>query len=161
MRQLTRDHLKGKKPLQRTIVIPADEADAEIISDAENEYQRDLLLEKDPEESKARLLAVRNEVADRGSVFVFRGVGRRRFEELVRENPPTKAQKEDDDDAAWDPAAFWPALCSESCANTDLTPDEWTALIFDSSDWGAGEIKTLRDSALSVNTGTRVAELGN
>lgn len=160
-RQLTRDHLKAKQAIQRTVIIPADEVDATLVTQAEENYQRDLLLDRDPADSKAKLDAVKEDISERGSVFVFRGVGRRRFEEIVRLCPPTDAQKKEDGDAQWNQDVFWALLCSESCVNSDLTADEWTALIFDSDQWGPGEVKTLRNECIQINTASRVVELGN
>lgn len=163
-RPITRDRLKKKQPIQRTILIPATEEDAQRLEDARADVDRARLLEPEKlDEYKAALKAVEEQVREDGLELVFRGIGRRRYEELQREHPPTEAQAAENEGVtlSWNPDTFLPALLEATVANSDLTAQEWNDDVIDSDDWGQAEIGLILETALAVNRESRVASLGN
>ena len=84
-------------------------------------------------------------------VFVFKSVGRFRYDELVDENPPTKDQKADGADFNSD--TFPPALVAEACIDPEMTLEDATE-IFASPDWNGAELRKIFFGALEVNTET-------
>lgn len=162
-RPITRDRMKKKQPIQRTILIPASEEDNQRLEDARNALDRARLLEPDSvDELKAALQAVEAEVREEGLEFIFRGVGRRKFEELQRAHPPTDEQQaENGGNLAWNPDTFLPALLEATVVNSELTAKEWNDDVLDSDDWGQAEVGLLLQTALGVNRESRVASLGN
>lgn len=157
---ITKTALKKKKPLSDEHFIPADDAQAQALALSSQKVQLARFSgdESQIEAAMAEQKDIQDQIRKDGLVFDIRGVGRLRFEELVREHPPTDPQKEGG--ATFNPDTFWPALFSESIEGT-LTPEDWRESVFDSPDWGPGEIHDLREKVKSVNTGTRVGELGN
>ncbi len=83
--------------------------------------------------------------------FVFKSIGRPRYDELVSEHPPTKERKKAGDDFNAD--TFPPALVSESCVDPEF-PLEDAVSIFSDPDWNGAELRKLFFGALEVNTET-------
>lgn len=166
-RPVTLDHLKKKKPLERTLLIPASEEDAKQLADAREVLATANMVgdEKRMTSARAKLDEVEARVRADGIEFVFRGIGRRKYEELIREHPPTKEQvteaEAEGSVMSFNPDTFIPVLLEATVVNTDLTAAQWESEVIDSDDWGQGEISTIIGYAMDVNRGTRVAELGN
>lgn len=158
-----KDALKRKKPISEEYFVPEDEAQAAKLQAAEQKLALARFAGEDEDVAKAeeKLEAVRAEVRETGVSFLVTSVGRRRFDELILENPPTADQKADPDfEGTFDPATFWPAILAESVEG-GLTPEEWTSDFLDAPNWGSAEVKALKDVVFQVHTTTRVAELGN
>jgi hypothetical protein len=157
-----KDQVRRKQALSDDYYVPADDAQARRLKQAESQHSLALFTgdEEQIEEAESKLEAVRAEVAEAGVHFHIVSVGRVRFEELVREHPPeseeAKAHK-----AQFEPDTFWPALLSESVDPGEMTPEEWDSEVLRSKAWGPGELRELQDRVMAVNTGSRVAELGN
>lgn len=150
-----------KKPITKTVLVPTDEALLEKLSDASGAVSRAELLGRDLEAAKAAFEAVQDEVRETGLEFELQGIGRKRYELLLREHAPTDEQKAKEPNAAWNVDTFPPALLALTCTNVDMDEEGWRAEVFESDDWGTGELRMLLDAALEVNTKRRVVELGN
>lgn len=92
--------------------------------------------------------------------FLFKSVGRHRYDEIVDEHPPSKeAVKEG---AEFDADTFPPALVSEACfkiVEADGSEIDGISLkdaneIFLSPDWNGAELRRIFFGALEVNTET-------
>lgn len=151
--------VKRKKAIQTEHFVPADDEQAAALANAEQRLQLARFAGQEVEEAEAELKAIQDDARKTGVSFIIRGIGRVAFEELVREHPPTEDQVKDNE-ASFNPDTFWPALCSLSVVG-GMTAEEWQAEVFDSPEWGPGELRELRDKVMKVNTTTRVAQLGN
>lgn len=166
-KRITKDHLKKKQPLTRTLLVPLTDEDTIALKEAREENGTAGLLGQ-PERMEAaakRLKETEDRVRREGLEFRFVGIGRRRYEELLRKHPPTAEQQAEAEkegaSMTFNPDTFIPALLAETVANSDLTADEWREDVLDSDDWGQGEIAELIGYAMSVNRESRVADLGN
>lgn len=161
MKKISKADMGKKKPITKTLLVPLDDDFEDKLRQASENLQRARLLQRDEETAQAALQALEDEVRASGLEFVFRGIGRPKYEALLREHPPTDAQKAKDPKAQWNVDTFPAALCSMACANVEMDADEWRTEVFESDDWGPGELRTLLDFALEVCTARRVVELGN
>ena len=155
---LNKQAMRRKKPITDEHFVPEDEAQAAKLKFAEQKLSLSRFTGEGVEEAEAELEAVKAEVRETGVAFLITSVGRLRFEELLREHPPTDEQKAEHE-STFNPDTFWPALFAEAI-DGDLTPADWVEDFFDSENWGSAEIKELRDKVQTVHTSTRVAELG-
>lgn len=158
---MTRETLGRKKAIRDEHFVPADDAQAIALKQAEQAHglARFSGDAEKVEEARLALEAVRDEVRETGISFVIVAMGRKEFEALLREHPPTDEQRAENQ-ATFNPDTFYPALFSESVEG-DLTPEQWSEDFFDSPEWGTGEIAALRAKVMGVNTRNRVADLGN
>lgn len=179
MAKLTKAALSRKKPVTDEVLIPADDAQAkrlerarEALASAEEFYRLSEIGGEDLEDAQLRvrkaeeaLTELKAEVRKTGMAFELVGVGRVRWDELIREHPPTKEQQEEDEKndtkRTFDPKTFWPALLAETVRDSDLTAEDWRKSVFESPEWGPAELDELRNRASAVNQGSRILELGN
>lgn len=161
-RPITLDRLSKKQPIQRSVLIPATDEDAELLTQAQRDLERAQLLDIDLDKAKLAMKEAQSKVREDGLEFIFRGLGRKRFEELQRQYPPTAEQvAEHGESLSWDPDKFLPALLAATVTNSDLTAEQWDKDVLDSDDWGSSEVGLLLQTALAVNRENRVASLGN
>jgi hypothetical protein len=76
--------------------------------------------------------------------FVFRGIGRKAFDDLAAANPS------DDSGLNWDPETFAPALVAASCEQPKMSEQD-VREIWDDPEWSYQECDQLFAGALSVN----------
>lgn len=171
-RPATYDRLKKKKPVEETVEILLDDSPTIALTEA-----RDKLLEaegtlhedeKNPKLKKARDEAKRAldaAMAAQDAEIVtikFRAIGRKRFDALLDEHPPTKEQEQKAKDAGgeagWNSDTFPPAVIAASAIEPELTIEQVMELY---DDWNASEIQLLFLAAYKVNTNRRVPDLGN
>lgn len=181
MGTLSKETIRRKKAVTDEVLIPADDeqagrlevaeahmrtalkgAELALISgDAQAETSSGLRVEK----ARIELEAAKQAVRDEGVSFTLVGVGRRRWDELLREHPVTEEMKTADKDLdqkrTFNPDTFWPALLSECVRDSLMTAADWKAEVFESKDWGPQELSDLRDRAAAVNQRSRILELGN
>lgn len=168
MAKANRNNIKGKQPVVRTVLIPANDEDASRYDTARAAVTRAKVLGNTEDQARAEseLAEVTAQVRESGLEFVFRGIGRKHYEEVLREHPPTDAQKAEAEERKavapqWNVETFPAALCHASTVDGELSAEEWQADIFDSPDWGPGELNALFNAALEANSDRRVVQLGN
>jgi hypothetical protein len=165
---------KRKKPMIRRVPIAldgekADEFNEKVaaLSDAEDR------LKQSPREREllSEVATLRNEVSDlrdeMGDLvveFVFRSVGRRKYEDLVDSCPPSKkqlaeAQKDGTDAPGWNQESFPPTLIAAALVEPELSEEE-VFEIWESDDWNQAELVTLFMAAMAVNAERKVVDLG-
>jgi hypothetical protein len=151
------DILAEKKPNTRTVDIILD-------SDLANEI---LLKEQEKEQLRSRkgrsladgigpieteLDALYEKAADTAVTFVFEDIGRKVFDALVLEHPPTKAQKEQIAELGggileYNIETFPPALIAAAASDPEMDLDD-AVEIFDT--WSSGDAEILFTVALLV-----------
>lgn len=164
---ITKTALRRKKAITDTHYVPATDEDLEALKFAQQRYNLAQFggEEKDVIAAKERLDGVVAQIRKTGLVFDITSVGRVRYEEIIREHPATdaavaKAKEKGEDPPLFNVDTFWPALCAESVAG-DISAEDWKTDVFESKEWGAGELYALREKLTKVHQSTRVAELGN
>lgn len=80
--------------------------------------------------------------------FTFKSVGRKRFDDLVREHEPDEETRKLG--GQWNPETFAPALLSEACVEPAMTLEEAKQL-WDSDEWNQAELLELFQAAIEVN----------
>jgi hypothetical protein len=88
---------------------------------------------------------LREQAEDEKVTFVFRDIGRRKFDALVEAFPPTPAQKKDK--FQWNPDGFVPALWSSAAIDPKMS-DIDAQEIYD--EWGRGDVEALFNAALQA-----------
>ena len=146
-----KDVKQRKKPNQQSVDIVTDGFLARQIADLVKEYNlqkiRDQRLnepDKAPEIAK-QIEALRDEAEESTFTFIFQDIGRKRFEEMQDEYPPTDEQKEEG--YIYDPAGFAPQLIHETNVQPGLTLEE-AREIWDT--WGSGEVNALFGAAVGA-----------
>lgn len=161
--------LKAKaRPVERKLRLCLDGALLAQIADLEERIKaarRAPSLEGDQrlhsELAEARERAASDEVCE---TFTFRAIGQARYDELLREHPPTEAQfsqwREQVSASpamalalpppSYDSETFDPALVAVCCVDPRLTEDEWEEFRRDSLN--GGQWAEIVDNAIAVNT---------
>lgn len=173
----TLDRLKKKEASTAKVLITMSASVAEDLEDAENDLamiqMRKMQGEEGPEfaaETKAAEEKVRiaKDAAKEDAVeFVFRSVGRKAYDNIVTQNPPTdenrkevEAQGGDPKTIQWNPYTFPQALVAASMIHPHMSEEEVVEL-WDSPEWGGNELQQLFYAALAVQQKNRVVQLGN
>lgn len=180
MPKLTKTALKRKQPVTDELLIPVDDAQAQMLADARSALGSALqglgLVQMAGESDEApaeqrvkaareKLEAVKDEIRKTGLSIVLVSAGQERWDELMLENPPTdeqkqKAEQDGEDEPLYNPDTFWPALVAAT-ADSDLTADDWRREVFQSKAWGPEEISELKNRAAGVYQRSRIVALGN
>lgn len=173
-RPVTMDHLRSrKKPVIERVPIVLDTELADRLEAAKTEYEaaRTSFEARATDASRERFIAAedayeaaKTEAEDNVAVFVFRGIGRRPFDDLVDAHLPTKEQKErakreGSGDITWNPESFPPALVSAASVEPKLSVEE-AQEIWESPEWNQAEIMAVFFGALNANSQRRITELG-
>lgn len=177
----TLDHLRSKKkPYTKRVALICDSelADAfdAVVAERDERYDErrsfDFTGQEYPEslvraieDVEARYEALEPQVEESTEEFVFRGIGRRPYDDLLAGHPPTQTQIESNKAKGlrapdYNPDSFPPALCAASCVSHEATFDEWKALLGDSERWNSAEELLLFQAALAANTDARVVDVG-
>lgn len=171
-RPATFDHLKAKKPVEDLVEILLDDEPTKAVTDARealleaegnlHDKAGDSKLKKARDEAKKVLDAA---MADQDGEIVtikFRSCGRKRYEQILDENPPTDEEqrkaKEQGGEAAWNNETFPVALIAASAIEPELSVEQVSEL-FD--EWNNAEAQMLFLAAFRVNTSRRLPDLGN
>jgi hypothetical protein len=176
-RPITMDHLRSsKKPVRKTVWIALDSDDATELEEATRTFNIvDAAVNRAkangnlvPQDTLTRLIEATDrktkatEVARENSVkFVFRSLGRRKYDALLGEHPPTDEQmkKQGNDKLEFNPETFPEALVQACLIEPELSIDE-VKEIFNSEDWTPGETYSLFMAAMQANQSTGVVNLG-
>ena len=169
-----KDLKKRKKPVITKVSIAMDSEQADAYNEAYYELN-DVKgqLEEDPRNKellsrfstlKGKVAELREEVEGNIAEFVFRSVGRRKFEDLLEECPATAKQKADaakrgEDEPSWDADTFPVMLMTAAVVAPQITEEEFFE-IWESEDWNQAELMSLFLAALQVNQQRKVVELG-
>lgn len=182
---VTFDHLRGKKPIERKVYVHLDPALSEAFDDVDGRLDE---LRRDHRERRLRAAntaagltdvfermledeigVVEREWAEADAalqdstvVVLMRSPGRKRYEALVNEHPPTEeqnaeSQREHKQDAPYNAETFGPALVAACAVEPELTEEQAQSLI---DDWNLNEAMLLVIGALEVCQATQVSHLG-
>lgn len=174
-RPMTYDHLRSrKKPSFKTVRLPLDSEIADAYEDAKSDVDR-LKIRFDYKPDDRNVQAEYNAAVDKmeqakalvlenSVVFKFRSIGRKRFDDLIGEHPPTdtqikKAKDNGSGDINWNSDTFPVALISACLVEPKLEEHEVKDM-WDSEDWAGSELLLLFYGALDVNSNRRAIELG-
>lgn len=164
--------LARKKPRRVRVPVVLDGDAAEALADAER-----AVAEAERSGDEAALSDARERLGEASAaaeaattVFVLRSIGRRRFEELLAEHPPTSRQRADFAERSaslglntgrlsYDPDSFPPVLIAACCEDPEMTVEEARAL-WDSEQFNEAELALLAAAAFTVNTSAVVAPTG-
>lgn len=117
------------------------------------------------EEAKDLLDQATEELMLNSIEFVFRAIGRKAYEDLILEHPPTpaqqaKAKKLGQEGYSWNPDTFPPALIAASMMGpTLLSPQEVLDQIWDNPAWSGPETVLLFGAAIGANESFRQLDL--
>lgn len=127
----------------------------------EEEMQRaafeDKILNRVPEalDIAYRIIELRKQAKAEEVEFVFKGIGRRPYTDMLRAHPPTDEQQriaaDNDQRMQWNPDTFPPALLAAACVNPTGTDIAWWARKYD--EWGTGQISRLWNTCLIAQGG--------
>lgn len=161
-RPATFDHLRKKAPVRKTLWIPIDSEAVEALNEAIEAREVAEGAGEPLEAFQTAEEAAREAVAASSVRMVFQSIGRKRYDALLHEYPPTDKQNEEHlaqhgVKAPYDIDKFAPALIAASCIEPEMTPEQVEEL-FD--EWNQAEIFDLYTAALEVNTTRRVVDLG-
>lgn len=173
----TYDHLASrKKPVRKHVWMAMD---SDLAEEESEQRQRVATLKvrakhrPEDEEVQAELVAAEEKLeqlekklrAD-AVKFVFRSLGRRKYDEIINDNQATEEQqaevRKDDPDAVleFNPETFPPALVAACIESPELSKEEVQKL-FDSDDWNSTELMVLFQTALAANIARSQVNLGN
>jgi hypothetical protein len=168
------DILNRKQPNRRTVWMPYDAQLAEAYQEAE--AQRDVAsniatVRVDDKEAASKLIEAEEKLAELKATlraesikFVFRAVGRKRYEELVMAHQPTnkqlqKAREQRQDAPDFNEDTFPQAIVAACLEEPVLSPEEVNQL-WDSEEFSIAEQRMLLQTAVMVNQQWRVVDLG-
>lgn len=172
-RPMPLDHLKSrKKPVTKRVPIVLDSDIADAYEEAKAAYEeakrldsvrstddtRSALVVAEEKLEEARALAEENTAE-----FVLRSIGRKPFELLVDEHPPTEKQKAEAKKAGseinWNADTFPPALVAACLVEPQMSADDVLEM-WDSPDWNQAELLSLFFGAMDANQNRRMIDLG-
>jgi hypothetical protein len=168
------DIKKRKKPVVKKVIIALDGEKADEYNEARSRYEelsehlkddpRNSILKADTAAAKESLDSLKEEIDGEYIEFIFRSVGRRRYEEIFEECPPTAKQKQDavkagEDEPQWNPETFPPAIIAASVVEPEMTEEDVYDM-WESEDWNQAELTSLFLAALTVNAERKVVDLG-
>lgn len=175
-RPRTFDHLKSaKKPIEQVVPIHHDDDLLAAYEDAGAALGRAELLAEDGDDASALRIAELREAKDRAAealraettFLTFRSIGRRAYQDLIEDNPPTAEQrvqhKEDHGvEAPYNDETFAPALVAACCVDPKTGEPTFTveevAQLFE--EWNSSEVIAMYQAAINVNNRRRVSDLG-
>lgn len=168
----TLDHLKKKEPLETSVPILLSDAPIEAVEAARSRVLRaEGNLAESPDDSglQREMAAAQNdldealEAQNEEVVWCrFRSIGRKAYDRLIDEHPPTDKQKEEAAEAGnpapYNGETFAPALVAASCVEPKMTVEDAKEIF---EEWNQSESFSLFMAAMRVCTGRRVSDLGN
>jgi len=182
----TLDHLRSrKKPVLKTLWIPTDDEIASEYNRLEQEVasaEMQAKVRSDDKAASERAAAALMALADYEPVmrknaikFVFRSIGRKKFDALLAQHPATDKDRADalgvkeeelaagndlsEAELQWSPQTFPMALIAKSMVEPELTEAEILEWI-DDDEWGTSEVMTMFTTALQANTTHQLITLG-
>lgn len=158
-RPATLDHLRKKKPIERTVPIILDDTPVKAVEVAKRMVATAPAEGELHDKAVADLEAAYQTLEESTVDILLRSIGRKRYDALLGDHPPTEEQKKEDggENLLYNPETFPIALVAESSVEPKMTYEEAKDL-FD--EWNGAELSELFFAALAVNTQRRVVELG-
>lgn len=163
----TADHLMSRKrPLEKKTNIYHNDEVVEAFQVANQALEISKLVDEagSPERTAAQSAfdAAKADLDAETTVLKLRSLGRKRFDAMKTEHPPTakndeEAMKVTGQKAHYNIDTFIPALLHETIYEPKFTLEQTTQMC---EDWTEGEISKLYSLALSVNTESRDDVLG-
>lgn len=108
---------------------------------------------KQLEQAQKELAALQKEAEENSVIFTFQDIGRKRYDDLITANLPTKQQKEDYKEGggegvlAYNPETFVPALISACAIEPEISLEEAEEIC---QEWSEGDIESLFFTALAA-----------
>ena len=174
-RPTTFDHLRSRmKPIFKTVRLPLDSEIADAFEESKGEVERmkiraeykpeDRKVQAEYEDALAKLAEAKALMLENSVEFKFRSIGRKRFDDLIFEHPPTEAQikkaKENGSgEANWNEDTF-PIALIHACLVDPKMEEHEVKDLWDSEDWAGSEVLALFWAALEVNSNRRAIDLG-
>lgn len=178
--------LRGKKkPVVRSVPIFLDSEVAGRVNRAQRVLDQleeraqanpgELGLQVSRDEAQAELERLQQEAVESGDVvtFTFRSIGRKAYERLIEEHPPTEQQEKDAREEglaagltaqlsrlSWNADTFPPALIAAASVHPKISHDEAWEIYHVSEDWNNAELAALFITARDAQQGRDVADLG-
>lgn len=177
-RPLTYDHLKSQKKANREKVrIALDPEVADRYSEAQAKLDMaKLKFQAKPErgdflremtEAQAEYEAARAEFEEHSVEFIFKAIGRSKYDKLVLRCPPTEDEKQQVADAGGDPRQlifnarkFPQLLIGASIVEPPISQAEVDDM-FEDDMWNGAELVDMFNAALRANSERKVVDLGN
>lgn len=161
----TFDHLRKRQPMTKRVPVYLDDDVAAEAAEVNQRAARWRIRHDNqplPEELQQEVDRVNEELKEHTTYMVFQSMGRKAYEDLMGEHPPTKKQEEEAEEAGvekppYNTDTFPPALISASCVEPEMSVAE-VEVLFD--EWTAPEITAMFSAALEVNTQRRVVQMG-
>lgn len=169
-RPAPKDRLARKKPMERRVPVPLDPQLVEELNDAMAELEGARMAkvaQAELDRLADRAAVARAAVEAETVTLTFRAVGRRAWDALLEEHPPTEEQDKEHRAeykgarAPYNGDTFPPAAIHASLVaggHDDISIEDVVGWC---DDWNMTEIMELFAAALEVNTQRRVASLGN
>ena len=178
-KQTPLDHLRSQKqPIFRSVRIATDNEavmhlgelgkDIERLRRKQQSADAATDLAREIESLQETVESLESRVFETSIKFVFRALGRKKYENLVNSCPPTEAQQEEVEKQAedgsgaslsWNPETFPIELMARSLVEPDLGYAE-AKEYFAGDDLNSAEYEALFLTAIAANTARRVVELG-
>lgn len=174
-RPITYDHLRSrKKAITQKVRIALDSDLAEEYEEAKSKLETarnrvgvrpdNLDFQVALEDALAEVDTLKSRLREESIEFVFKSIGRRKFDDLITAHPPTTEQrrKHKDDGAGelnWNVDTFPPALIFASLVEPTMEEQEVKEL-WDSDEWSGAETMSLFLTAMEVNSNRKVVDLG-
>ncbi len=174
----TLDHLRKREPLERTVQIVMSDAPVEAVQKAKDRVSKiEMTLsgldsardktafgaaQREANEAREALKLALEDQDEEVFEVRFRGIGRKRYSDLMDAHKPTEEQKkkaEENGGLVWqyNPETFPVALVAACCVEPVMTLEE-TREIYD--EWNYTEWSPLFNAAIEVNNGRRAVEEG-
>lgn len=155
---------RRKKPNRVSCQIPLDPEISRQISEKERELERERnrvkrnvgksLAEANPTTKlEEELEALWDQAEGAIATFWFQDCGRKKYDDLVTEHPPTKEQRDEwkegggEGNLAYDPNTFVPALIALTAVDPVISLEEANEIC---DEWSTGDVTTLFNSAISA-----------
>ena len=172
-----KDRLRKKEATTNKIRITMTAEVANDLAEAEQDLAlAQMQAQSDPEnevlKQKAEMAKDAYEMAKAAAFedsieFVFRNIGRKAFDKLIDDHPPTDAEKKEleksggnPDQLQWSPNSFPQALVTASIVHPKLDREEVEEL-WDDDNWGGDELTQLFYTALGAQQKSRILRMGN
>ena len=168
------DIKKRKKPVIKKVLIALDGEKADDFNEARSRLEdleqqaldnpKDKDIQSDLIEAKDKFNELKETIDDDLIEFSFRSIGRRRYEEIFEECPPTTKQKQEaakngEEEPQWNPETFPPAIIAASIVDPEMSEDDVYDM-WESTDWNQAELTSLFLAALTANAERKVVDLG-